>query len=305
MNTAYLIWILCAIVAAMAVLWLSLQRQSRALLQCLLTGVLGTALGLVGAKLVYYLAMLPFMLANGWLKSLVDMRVGTFSYYGGVAGFCLGTALSAKHLHKRPMDVLNTFAPAGLLLAALARFGEYFLGNVGVRDMLYWEVPEQCFFPLAVTNEYGEWAYAVFMLEGLLTLGVLVLCVTRLKQHRFMRSLFYLCLIQILCESLRSDSMTWLFVKVEQLLCMLGLLTILVITCLRTPHVKLRWLPVGNCVLCAGLFVAVEFALDGKIPLPHFLCYPIMIVGIVALGLNEAWAMRRVVRHELAEAATE
>ena len=59
------------------------------------------------------------------------------------------------------------------------------------------------------------------MLEGLLTLGVFAVCIARFRKHRFLRSLFYLCLIQILCESLRSDSFTWLFVRVEQLLCML------------------------------------------------------------------------------------
>ncbi|MBQ2690889.1 MAG: magnesium transporter, partial [Clostridia bacterium] len=37
----------------------------------------------VVAKLVYYLAMIDFMLMYGWLNSLVDISMGTFSYYGG------------------------------------------------------------------------------------------------------------------------------------------------------------------------------------------------------------------------------
>lgn len=297
MNLQYTLWFLGSLIVSLA-LFAAMNREIKGKLQkCLYMGLFGTILGIVFAKLVYYLAMIDFMVMYGWLKSLVSVNTGTFSYYGGVTGFCLGVVLTACVTKTKPMELLNAFAPAGLILAALARFGEGLLEGVGTRDMEYWDYPERCFFPLAVSNEYDEWLYAVFMLEGLLTLGIFAVCVTKLKEHRFIRSLFYMLLIQIPCESLRSDSFCWLFVKVEQLICMLGVIGITYIYCLKTPGVKKRWLPVALCFLIAGIFVVVEFALGGKIRIPHLLCYGIMIVGLGVLAINECSAFRRMEQH--------
>lgn len=294
MNLQYVLWFLGSLVLSLGLFVLMNRGKKGVLPQCLLMGALGTVFGVVLAKLVYYLAMINYMMMYGWLQSLVDVTMGTFSYYGGVAGFCLGVVLTARLTHERPMALLDAFAPAGVLLAALARFGEIFLEGVGTRDFLYWELPEHCFFPLAVSNEYGEWLYAVFMLEGLLTLCVFVLCVTCFKQQRFLRALFYLCLLQILCESLRTDSFTWLFVKVEQLICMLGLAGVLLVYCIKTPVQGFRrWLPIAYCFPVAAVFVVLEFALNGKIPMGKPLCYAIMIAGLVLLSLNEIRAFRR------------
>ena len=294
MNLQYVLWFLGSLVISLGLFALMNRGKKGVLPQCLLMGALGTVFGVVLAKLVYYLAMINYMMMYGWLQSLVDVTMGTFSYYGGVAGFCLGVVLTARLTHERPMALLDAFAPAGVLLAALARFGEFFLDGVGTRDFLYWELPEHCFFPLAVSNEYGEWLYAVFMLEGLLTLCVFVLCITCFKQQRFLRALFYLCLLQILCESLRTDSFTWLFVKVEQLICMLGLAGVLLVYCIKTPVQGFRrWLPILYCFPVAAVFVVLEFALNGKIPMGKPLCYAIMIAGLVLLSLNEIRAFRR------------
>ena len=292
MNLQYVLWFLGSLIISLG-LFALMNRGRKALPQCLLMGAIGTVFGAVLAKVVYCLAMLNFTLMQGWLAALTDVTAGTFSYYGGMAGFCLGVVLTARLTHEKPMALLNAFAPAGVLLAALARFGEFFLAGVGTRDMLYWEHPEHCFFPLAVSNEYGEWLYAVFMLEGLLTLGVLVLCLTCFKKQRFLRSLFYLCLLQILCESLRTDSFTWLFVKVEQLICMLGAVGVLLVYCVKSPGVRRRWMPIVYCVPVAAVFVVLEFALNGKIPLAKPLCYGIMVVGLALMGLIEVRTFRR------------
>ena len=293
MNLQYALWFLGSIIISLG-LFACMNRGKKGILrQCLLMGFFGTVLGLVLAKLVYYFSMIDFMLMQGWLNSLVDVTMGTFSYYGGVAGFCLGVVLTARITRQKPMALLNAFAPAGVLLAALARFGEFFLEGVGTRDFLYWELPGHCFFPLAVANEYGEWLYAVFMLEGLLTLVVFAVCLIWLKKHRFLRSLFYLCLLQILCESLRSDSFTWLFIKAEQLFCMLGAVGILLVYCIKSPGARRRWLPVVSCFPIAAVFVVLEFALNGKIPLSKPLCYAIMAAGLAGMSLIEIRACKR------------
>ena len=296
MNLQYVLWLLGSLVISLGLFAFMNRNKKGVSAQCLLMGVFGTVFGAILAKLVYYFAMINFVMMQGWLPSLVDVTMGTFSYYGGLAGFCLGVVISAKLTHEKPTALLDDFAPAGALLAALARFGEFLLDGVGTRDMLYWEHPEHCFFPLAVSNEYGEWLYAVFMLEGLLTLVVFALCITCFKKQRFLRTLFYLCLLQILCESLRTDSFTWLFVKVEQLICMLGSAAVLLVYCLNTPTIKGRWLPIVFCFPVAAVFVVLEFALNGKISLPMSLCYTVMVAGLAALSVNEFWAFKRMER---------
>ncbi len=293
MNLQYVLWFLGSLVISLGLFALMNRGKKNVARQCLLMGVLGTVFGAVLAKLVYCLAMIKFVVMYGWTRSLLDLTAGTFSYYGGMAGFCLGVVLSARLTREKPMVLLNAFAPSGVLLAAMARFGEFLLEGVGTRDMLYWEHPERCFFPLAVPNEYGEWLYAVFMLEGLLTLCVLALCIVCFRKQRFLRSLFYLCLLQILCESLRSDSFTWLFVKVEQLICMLGAVGVLLVYCVKSPGVRRRWMPIVYCVPVAAVFVVLEFALNGKIPLPKTLCYGVMVAGLALMSLIEVRAFRR------------
>ena len=43
----------------------------------------------------------------------------------------------------------------------------------------------------------------------------------------------------------------------------------------------------------AAVFVVLEFALNGKIPLPMPLCYTVMVAGLAALSVNEIWAFKR------------
>ncbi len=61
----------------------------------------------------------------------------------------------------------------------------------------------------------------------------------------------------------------------------------------KSPGVRRRWLPIAYCLLTAGVFVVLEFALNGKIPIPQPVCYGVMIAGMAALGLNESWAFHR------------
>ena len=71
---------------------------------------------------------------------------------------------------------------------------------------------------------------------------------------------------QIFCESLHSQSIRWGFVRVEQLLCALGVLTIIAIHARTAAH---QGVPTKKCVsllvwtlVMILLDVAVEFALD-------------------------------------------
>lgn len=90
--------------------------------------------------------------------------------------------------------------------------------------------------------------------------------------------------------------MKWGFVRVQQLLCALTLLVILIVECRRASgslsFVK-RWWPVGALLLCAAGLVGVEFALD-KSGLPAFVGYGAMVVLLALIAAAECGAGKRV-----------
>ena len=210
----------------------------------------------------------------------------------------LGVIISAKLTHQRVLPVLDAFAPAGALLVAIARFGEKYLGEIGTAGF---EMPEQlAFFPFALTNEWGESYPAIFMLSCLAALIVAIVGLTRKPGGRdgqlFLRTAFYLALPQIMCESLLAECMKWGFVRVQQLLCALTLLAILIVECRRAAgslSFAKRWWPVGALLLCAAGLVGVEFALD-KSGLPAFVGYGAMVVLLALIAAAECGAARRV-----------
>lgn len=298
----YLLWLILSAVLCTALYFLTLRRakvtQPAAL--AALTLLCGGVLGLILSKLVYYLAKIDFMMAMGWARSLIDTDPTSFSYYGGMAGVCLGAALAAKLTGAvKPMKALNLFAPAGALLAALARFGEAFYPT----DLMYGfgkylENEGLWFFPLAVGNEWDEYYLAVFMLEGILSLIVAAVSLCCFKKDRFLRTLFYLCLFQIFCESLRSDSFSWLFVKVEQLICAVTVTAVLALYAVfPEKKARCRFLPLITAGICVLLFVGIEFALD-KTDIPHVISYAAMWLGLAAMAAAECIGYRRWTKKE-------
>lgn len=294
LNTTYLIWMGVSVLAAGAVhFFLAGALKKRGLLTAL-TLVLGTVLGAVFARLGYCLLQFDYAMGYGLAETLLSDDMSMMSYYSGMLGVMLGAALAAKCTGNRVTPALNAYAPAGALLAALARFGEHFLDMICAGN--YVEDEALCFFPYAVRNEWDEWYVAVHLFAGALYLVIFLASLLKFREKRFLRTLFYLCLVQVFCESLRNQSLTWTqFVRVEQLICMVAVEVILILQGLRAAGGMKRFLPALVGLVCAGVFVAVEFAVGGKLfegtPVPVF--YGVMIAGLVILGMMEVWLMRR------------
>lgn len=290
--TPYYLWMLCSALVCTAAYCRLARSTGHALRLSLTTLLFSSVLGVICAKLVYYVAQIDFMLADGWAKSLVNPDPAQWCFFGGGMGAVLGAYLAAKLTKVKPMTALNAFAPAAALMAALARFGGYFLQEDMIGLGAYMEDPALCFFPLTVSNEWGEAYLAVFMLEGLYSLVVTGVSLGCFKEQRFVRTLFYICLPQIFCESLHSDSISWLFVRSEQLFSMLVLAGVLVLYTVQMGPKPRRWLPMTVCLACAGLFVGLEFALD-KSSWPIPLIYAAMVLGLVVLAVVECKAARK------------
>ena len=291
--TAYLLFMGCS--AAACILWFFLAARKKmpaakegAL--SALTLLLGIVLGIAGARLVWFLCRIntrPVLFALNYYE---------LSYYGGVAGVILAVWLSAKILGLNGRDTLNLFAPMGAFMAAMARFAEGFLAMIGVGAWM----EEGIFFPVTVEfvydESYSEFYLAVFMLEGLFSLIAMVLCLKHKDDRdRFLRTLFYLCLPQVFCESLRAQSIKWLFVRSEQLFCFLFCEGVLFWYGLRmkgqVSFLK-RWGAALLGLLVCGLIIAAEFALDGKIliggeMIPKWVTYGFMLAGLGAMAVAE------------------
>ena len=67
MNLKYVLWYLGSLVISLGLFAFMNRGKKNLPALCLLIGALGTILGAVLAKLVYYLAMIDFMVMNGWL----------------------------------------------------------------------------------------------------------------------------------------------------------------------------------------------------------------------------------------------
>ena len=302
LNSSYLWWMAgSALLSAGFHFFLTGRLQKRAALTGL-TLLLGVLLGALGAKLLYC-ALAPQYFADdvsqsGLWQALFFDDMGKVAYYGGVMGVILAAALAGKITGNGAVPALNAYAPAGMLIAALARFGECFLGTLGA-GRAHMDPEWTHFFLLAVPNSRrSTWYLAVYSLACAAYLIVCAVSLLRFMEKRFIRTLYYLCLPQIMLESLRNVSLIFHeFVRVEQLLCMVVMVVILILYGVWAGKAwKRRFLPALLSLVCAGVFVAVEFALDGKLGenLRYGIPYVVMGLGMIALAVLECWGFSHV-----------
>lgn len=240
------------------------------------------------------------------LEQLLEFDIECVSFLCGALGVILGVLL-ANRLTRKGSVITGTdaFAPFGALLVALFRLGELFHGSYGLGRTLP-DGSALAFFPFAmkITDAGGHdtWRWAICVLSAVFALVWGGIAFFRLQGKNrpgfvFSLTLFFLALPQILCESLRTRGMRWLFVHTEQLLCAVVLLFVMLFWILKSgkglPFLR-RWWPLGALLLGAGILVAAEFAIDGKIlNLPIGVTYCIMCAVLIAMGFAGTAAARR------------
>ena len=275
----------------------------------LLSFVFAAVFGLVLARAGYALLMQELDFEYDGLAAfgqLLEIEIDRLSFLGGALGVLLGVTLANRLMRKGSVvPGLDAFAPFGALLAAVFRMGELFFGSYGVGSVL----PEESvfsFFPFAVkiTSAAGveNWAWAVCVLSAAFAFAWAVYALLWLRARGragllFTVTLFFLALRQILCESLRTRGIHWLFVHTEQLLCalvLLGLILFWILASRRGPVLR-RWWPLAVLLVGAGALVALEFAIvDGKyINLPRPVSYLLMCVVLAAYAFAGFRAARR------------
>lgn len=284
----------------------ALRRRAwgTALLAFLLSAVFGFVLARVGYALLTQ--ELDFEYDGiAALEQLLDFEIEYFSFLCGALGVCLAVLLANRLTRKGSVFTgMDAFAPFGALLAALFRLGEC-LCPCGTGRSLP-EGSPLAFFPFALKIEidggYTSWDWAICVLSAVFALIVAAVAFFRLRSRGrtglgFTLTLFYLALPQVLCESLRKDGILWLFVHAEQVLCGVLLLAVLVFWIVKAGRkVRLlpRILPLLVTLLCFGLIVATEFAIDGKLfDFSRTACYLFMLLPLIGIGISGAVAARR------------
>ena len=235
----------------------------------------GLGLALLFAKGVYvcfYYASLDQYGFAKWFRAVPK----EFSFVAGAAGFCLGPVLLFfKNRHRFPA-LLDCLAAPGCLLAACLRFGEIFLGQLGLSDVYAMGLPDiadgsfLARFPFAVQDAWGVWYLSVSTLAALAALGIGLAAFLRLRKDTvpagmvFERCAFLLCAVRFFLELTRMECMIFFFVHVEQALCAIMMAILFVHTGQRLKKTGRRF-PVLSLVffiLCIALNGIVQYLQD-------------------------------------------
>ena len=259
--------------------------------------VLSAVLVPIFSRLFYFIARINFLLpTQGW-AGLLDFRPQGMAYTGSIIGLWLSGYLSAKLSGENYNKLLDAVTPGALLVLLLSRLSEYYVtsgqGNYIEKDIFR-------FFPLAVGNEWGEWYYAVFMLEAFFALMILIDAVkNRERSHGYLwqKALLFLFCSQILCESLRSETLRWGFVRVYQLFCAFGISFLYVKWSRRAVKrgisMSRLWPAFVLLIIVLVSVGGIEYGLDKWREVPHWLLYALMTLGLSSLAMTGMRLLKR------------
>lgn len=245
---------------------------------------LGAVLGAVCARAYYILTQ---NIVCGYpMFSVVSFYPYEHAMCGAVIGVMAALWLGARMTRQHAGRVLDAAAPAGLLLIALARAAECFsdFGWGAVVEDGAWQR-----MPFAAMDLYGQWHWAVFMLESLfalLALGYVMRMRGRQDGVRFSLALLWWAVPQIFCESFRVETLRWGFVRVQQVQCAMFALALMLYWG-RVRGIRKAAFAKRLCMfaLCIGAMVFVEYALDKVNALPNAALYALMAVALGVMGV--------------------
>ncbi len=295
----------------------------------------GTAswFALLAVPLSFFLSRLGFCLFA------VDQIIGTADYgmffritdggyllWGAIAGMLLASRFAGKITKQSGAAIADSMIiPACLLILAVRLLCGLLFKGFGIGLPLdYWFDPDETDFafrysvwpledysfferlPFAAPSYYDVWCWAVFILQAVWA-GITGFLVSRPKSASGGMTARFIILFS--CGSIVLESMLfggeivhlpWLgFVKANQILCAVALLTVLII-CLRRIPVDSRRRTVltvfPQFLAAVGIIIAMEFAaFEKKLPaiecLPADVCHLIMALAClwIALAFRPVW----------------
>ena len=150
---------------------------------------------------------------------------------------------------------------------------------------------------LGVLDADELWRFPVFLLEAIAAVVFLILLLRIRTRRDGTKALLFLGLyaaLQTFLESIRIDlELRWGFVKINQLLALPAMALIIAICILRTPREERSFrrfaAPSAGILLCCGVIMAMEFALESKIKFLTWmrmdLCWMVMLAAAVCMAV--------------------
>lgn len=239
-----------------------------------LFGVLGIALGVMGARALYCVCNVETFtetFENPWL--MLNFFDGGLSLPGALLGLMAAAAIAARTMKTSFAHVMDAFCvPVGLSIAIL-RLGEPFtdlgVGKAVSEGFATANLPwlfQQSRMGVAIEYRLNVWAYEAF--AGVVIFALTLLLLRRLQKAGGHTALFFFSLFgasQILLESMRDDGhMLLIFLRVGQLAAA-AMLLVSTGLLLRGHGARRKWTVWLTEILCAAVLVVLEFSLDGRL----------------------------------------
>ena len=291
--TPYALCVAFALLCGIALLCWKNRKKGIGLDAALTACLFALPLGLIFARLYYCAARFDFFDSIG-LENVLHLWEGGYALWGAVAGAAIAAWITARIKKISFARIMDALAAPGMLVIALCRFAEYFSGEGRGRPLDPEESAAWFLAPPVIYNpEYGAWEIAVFVMEGLAALAIMV-CALRCRGKegdaaRLALILYAAC--QVVLESLRlGDVLAWSFVRVSQLVSALVMALLMLFAALRKRRqgaLKKRKtiLCALGFALCAGIVIVMEFVQDGKwLQVDRWICYLIMAAACAGLG---------------------
>ena len=293
---------LCIVIALALGLLLLALRQKKHDLRCdtaEIFALFALPLGLVSARLFYCLARLDYYSEMG-LAEAFSLWNGGYALWGAVGGAVLAAYLTAKFTKQSFIRLLDALTAPAALTIGLCRLAEYFNGE-GIGLMIDTEAMPAVFqrFPFAVPHpQWEEPCWAIFMLEALAAFVILAVLLVKKGGKAGDRAKLFLilyCSSQILLEALRADNFlhwTRVFIRVSQLTAVLVLAGMMFCTLHRWRKASVearlsKKLVIINWVIflvCVGVSIWMQFAVQKSATIPAWVCYTVM--GVCAAGFG-------------------
>lgn len=215
---------------------------------------------------------------------------GGFTMYGAILGGLLGLAVYARAAKTPLIPLMDRWVPGMAAVVLLGRLAERYtlqgMGSYVANDAL-------SMLPFVVTGEWGDKQLQVFMYEALMAaaalIAALVLLGRRAPEGRAAETgLSLISLGQIIFDSWRGDELIRFgFVRLNMIAAAVVLTFVLVSRLVRIVKQQgwKAWSIIRPVlyVLCAGIVIAIEFALD-KSTINNTLLYGVMAATLVAMG---------------------
>lgn len=260
---------------------------------------LAVVLGVFGARVYALVFSLMGACPKGPLLSADPVHYAIGGALLGVAGACVLTARIAR----APLgDLADALAPAGMLTIALARCAQVFVDFGG--SPVFENGPKM--FPLSVQYADGQWHMCVFFLEALFAFAAMAYALnmrTSKPGERFVLTYVFWSMTQVLCDSLREETVNLGFIGVQQIQYLAFALAILYVYTKiyyakpykkREPTEMLCWITAVECALAV---VLMEYAIAYWV-LPAALDYVIMAMAVCGVFMPVRLMVRRALRDE-------